>query len=115
MRSRAIVLGVLLGSAAGLIGGCASAYVPPEFSREWKFAIFVTSAKEQRGMPEDELIWLLPPFYLEAAHAFASVGQEEDTVIVYCTDSADYSVYRYCLVRDGEVIKQCQFRLPKRI
>lgn len=115
MKGRSIFLGVLLGGAAGLISGCASAYVPPKFSSEWKFGPFNASAKEQKGKPEEGWIWLYPPFYLEAAQAFSSVGRDEDTVIVYCTDSTDYSSYRYCLVRAGEVIKQCQFRLPKRI
>jgi len=115
MKGRSIILVVLLGSAAGLISGCASTYVPPEFSREWKYGTFDACAREGKGKPEEESIWLYPPFYLEAAQAFSSVGTEADTVIVYCTDSPDYSVYRYCLVRAGEVIKQCQFRLPKRI
>ena len=111
MRAIAVFLPLVVALA---FSSCASPKGFPHVSGRWNFEDFTKCYHEAKQRDE------LPPLYFpafveEAFTAFQKEALPTDSVIEFQIDSPDYWIYRYSLMREGQIVSQREFRQQKRI
>ena len=108
------IAALLLLVVALAFSSCVSPKSFPHVSGRWSFEDFTKcyhEAKQRDGLSP----LYFPAFVEEAFAAFQKEALPTDTVIEFQIDSPDYWSYRYCLMREGQIVAQREFRQQKRI